>query len=193
MDFQVWNGSNFLENFLAFRMVHVGGRLGSGKTLLAVALAKWLFEQDLVAGVFANFPIDADYIPLRREVRSSAVILDESWSFADSRHSSAKFMGYGAYARKLDCYWLSPSIFAPDKRMAPVRARREFDLYLFDSWLYRWQNVEGDKSWFILRNYQNLFGRFDSRYIPLDDGGILESLRREIAVGGGSTRGVLRG
>lgn len=185
------NGAGFIENVVAFRQLWLGGRLGSGKTLTCVALAKWLYEENLVDGVFANFPIDSDYIPIRKCVRRSAVILDEGWSFADARNSQKKFEGYGAFARKLDSFWLSPSVFRVDKRMAQLQARRILDLWVLDAWLFQWHDIEGYKGHFLLRNYQECYGRYDHKFIPFDDGGIRDSLFSEIEDAAGSTREVL--
>ncbi len=187
MAIQLINGSAFIENALAWRLTAIEGRLGSGKTLLSVALAKWLYDQSLVDGVFANFPIDPTYIPIRSEIRRSAVILDEGWAFADSRNSSKKFEGYGAYARKLDSFWFSPSVFRVDKRMGPLRARRLLDLWLFDVWLFEWEDVQGFKGKFLLRNYKEVYGRYDTKFIPYDDGGIKEQMLDEIKHSAGST------
>lgn len=190
--FNFFLGSDFLENFLAFRLLHLGGRLGSGKTLLAIALAKWLYDSGRVAGIFSNIPVDSSYIPIRDTICNSAVVLDEGWSFADARNSSSKFSGYGAYARKFDCYWISPSVFSVDKRMAQVRARRISDVWAIDSWLYSWLNIENDKGYFLFTGYKELYGRYDHKAIPVDDAGILDSLKFEIRASGGSMRSVFK-
>lgn len=187
MAVQLINGSAFLENALAWRLTGIHGRLGSGKTLFSVAMAKWLYDNNFVDGVFANFPIDPEYIPIRSEIRRSAVILDEGWAFADSRNSSKKFEGYGAYARKLDAFWFSPSVYPVDKRMAPLKTRRLLDLWVLDAWLFEWQDVQGFTGKFLLRNYREVFGRYDTKFIPFDDGGIKEQMMNEIKSDSGST------
>jgi hypothetical protein len=83
--FQFFFANDFLENLVAWRLVALEGRLRGGKTLMSVALAKWLFDNGYVRGVFANFPIDPEYIPIVRSCVNTAVILDDGSRFADAR------------------------------------------------------------------------------------------------------------
>lgn len=194
--FKLYHANNFLENFLAFRLLVLRGRLGSGKTLLGVALAKWLYDHKLVDGIFTNIPIDTGYLPITHQVRRSVVLLDEAWAFADPRLSANQFKGYGAYARKLDSFWISPSKHGVDKRVADLTCRRIADIVALDWWLYAYE--DGDESkyresgWFILSNYRDLYDTFWHKAIPADDGGILESLEAEVAEASGSTHMVYK-
>lgn len=186
--FDFVNGGDFLENFVIWRLIALEGRLGGGKTLLSVALARWLYEQGLVRGVFANFPIDEEFIPYVPSCINTAVILDEGWSFADARSSARGFRGYGAFFRKLGSYFISPSVYKVDRRMRPVSCARRYDLWLFKLWLYDWLDVSNNKGWFLFRGYEALFNRYDHRFIPADDGGILEVMTEEVKQLAGSRR-----
>lgn len=186
--FRFINGGEFLENFLIWRLLALEGRLGGGKTLMSVALAKWLYDQGLVRGVFSNFPIDEDYIPYVPSCINTCVILDEGWSFADARQSAKGFKGYGAFFRKLGSYFISPSVYRVDRRMRPVSCTRKADLWIFKTWLYDWFDVTNQKGWFTLVGYESLFNRYDHRFIPADDGGILEVMQDEVKSLAGSRR-----
>lgn len=192
---ELLNGASFLESLLSYRLLYIGGRLGGGKTSLALALAKWLYEtkgkdgRRVVDGVFANFPTDPDYVPRTDHVARSCVILDEGWAHgADARESAFKYSGYGAYARKLDAYWINSSKNKIDNRMCDLRAKRKGDIWMFQSWMYNWTDGEDAKGWFMWKNYRSVFGRYLSGWIPIDDGGILDSQTYEIAKRAGTTR-----
>lgn len=186
--FRFINGGDFLENFLIWRLLALEGRLGGGKTLMSVALAKWLYDQKLVRGVLSNFPIDEEYIPYVPSCINTAVILDEGWSFADARSSAKGFKGYGAYFRKLGSYFISPSVYRVDRRMRPVSCTRKADMWIFKMWQYDWFDVTNTKGSFMFQGYESLFNRYDHRFIPADDGGILEIMQDEIKSLAGSRR-----
>jgi hypothetical protein len=186
--FQFINGGEFLENFIIWRLLALEGRLGGGKTLMSVALAKYLYDNKLVRGVFANFPIDEEYIPYVPSCINTCVILDEGWAFADARGSARGFKGYGAFFRKLGSYFISPSVYRVDKRMRPVACARRYDLWLFNTWMYDWFDVTHSKGWFLFRGYESLFNRYDHRFVPADDGGILEVMTDEVKSLAGSRR-----
>ena len=179
-EFSFLMADEFIENFIAWRLLALEGRLGGGKTLLSVALAKWLYDHKKVRGVYANFPIDPDYIPAVASCLNTVVILDEGWSFADARQSANQYKGYGAMFRKLGSYLISPSVYAVDRRMRPVSAERQVDLWVIDSWLYLWRDVRNAKGHFLFRGYQSLFNKYDHRFIPSDDAGILITMKAEI-------------
>jgi hypothetical protein len=188
--FRFIGAASFLENFVAWRLLALEGRLGGGKTLMSVALAKWLYEEGYVRGVFANFPIDPKFIPEVQSCVQTVVILDEGWSFADARDSVKGFKGYGAMFRKLGSWMISPSVYKVDRRMRPVTAERLVDLWLLKSWLYEWSDVRGETGKFLFHGYETIFNRYDHRFIPADDAGILETLQAEIKARAGSRRKV---
>ena len=184
-------GGSFLEYLVSYRLIGIEGRLGAGKTLLAVALAKYLYDQGLVKGVFANFPIDPTFVPTVATWVNSCVILDEAWAFADARKSANKYEGYGAYARKLNSFLLCPSKNGVDKRMSDMVVFREADVWVLNSLLYRYEDRQGvDKGRFLLSGYEECYGRYEHGFIPWDDGGIKDTMMEEIKRLAGSTRRV---
>lgn len=184
------NVGRFREYFTKFRKLSIEGELGSGKTLLSVAMARWLWKEGFVDGVFANFPIDPTFVPIVHTCVRSCIILDEAWAFADSRSSANQFEGYGAYVRKLKSFFIAPSIFKPDKRMRDMLAERTIDLWMLDWWFYKWFDIREREGWFILANPQSVYGFFDTEFIPVDDGGIHDTLMNELAELAGSTRAI---
>ena len=47
-------------------------------------------------------------------------IFDEAWTTVDARDSLVNDRSYGAYARKIESYWLFPSVHPVDKRLRPL-------------------------------------------------------------------------
>lgn len=182
------NGWKFLENLLAFRLLHIEGHLGSGKTLLGVALARWLWKEGHVQGCFSNIPIDENFVPRLDTCINAAVLLDEGASFADARLSKNKYEGYGVYARKLNCFMIVPSKNNPDRRMRDLRCEREADFWMINAWLYRWKDNSNQKGRFLFFGYEEVFDAYPHNWIPADDAGIREVLFREIDALSGSNR-----
>jgi hypothetical protein len=48
--------------------------------------------------------------------------------------------------------------------------------------------VTHSKGWFLFRGYESLFNRYDHRFVPADDGGILEVMTDEVKMLSGSRR-----
>lgn len=189
------NGSEFFEYFLSYRLLGISGRLGAHKTSFSVYLARWLWQQGFVDGVFANFPIDPEYVPVLDHCFRACVILDEAASFADSRNSGNKWTGYGAYARKLESFWISPSKNRADKRLTDLRCKRVSDIWLLDALYYKWRDDDPDgdgfsEGWFLWTEYWETYGKYETAFIPADDGGILDTMFAEIRERSGSTRRV---
>lgn len=161
---------DFLEAVCAWRTCWIGGRLGGGKTLLAVAIADWLLENKMVDGVWANFPTT---LPANSTLWKNAFLLDESWQFLDSRVSHNTYTLYGAWARKQASFWLFPSIFPPDNRVRMVSVTRVWQLLITPTpiWCYRWTAYGGDGGHFLLLPAKH-FAQFESGWIPINDAGI---------------------
>ena len=172
--------NQFLENIVAWRSAWIGGRLGGGKTLLAIAIADWLIQKKLVDGAWTNFPCG---LPAAKTIRRCVFILDESWQFIDSRLSRNMQSVYGAWARKLGSFWLFPSIYPPDNRVRCVTVARTTELLLSPKpmWIYDYHTLSTDKrgnpdvNSFVLLP-QRYFGMYDTTWIPWDDGGISRAI-----------------
>ena len=50
----LYMAGDFLENLVAFRLLWLHGRLGSGKTLLALGLARWLYVGQSLSMVYSQ-------------------------------------------------------------------------------------------------------------------------------------------
>lgn len=176
------NGSKALEYFLSCRLLALGGWLGSGKTLLAFGLARWLYLEGFIDGVLSNVPWDEDWLPRADEAYRAALILDEGGIFNDARGSATAHVGYGIAARKLDCYWIQPSKQAVDKRGYDLYIERLFDLWVLDMWVYQWEigGRRPEKGKMFIRNYREVWGKYDSFGMPSDDGGILEAMKEAL-------------
>lgn len=182
--------NSFLEYLLLFRFVWVRGTLGSGKTLVSVAIMDHLFRLGMVKGVVSNFPTVFPPYVGRDDgmVLDRGVIFDEAWTMLDARNSFVNdTKSYGAFARKFRSYWIFPSVFQVDKRMRTLIVQRSGTLPFQKGWVYRWWvdlDYDNDfpiEGWFVLWNPQRYFGMYDTGYVPVDDGGIeLRHLRTEM-------------
>lgn len=209
------------EFFALFRSVRVcwfKGVMGSGKTLGAFAVAEELYRRRMATGIVSNVPWDAERVPIQpwrdllppghryegqpRMMNGAAIVFDETWIEADSRTSMTNNRSYGALARKFECWWLCPSIFKPDKRLAYMSIARISRLSLpvirqvfglvcavppvkralgplaalsEEVWIYEVTLELEEKrqsTKFWLVNPSKYFGLYDTDYAPMDDGDI---------------------
>lgn len=182
--FRFIHAGDFLELVQFTRNIWLAGRLGSGKTLLSVALAFEMRRLGVVDYVWSNFPIRVDLLPPPpdRLLRRTLIILDEAHQIINARDFQDNNREYGAYARKVQSVWLYPSIDTIDKRVRQVRVQRAFrvDFTPVGIWVYRYQLMLGDEhdqGWFLLWSPESVMGLYDHRYIPIDDAGILGAWR----------------
>lgn len=165
--------SDFVDMFSRTRILYISGELGTGKTLLSFALADLLMSNGLVWGVWTN--VNHSF-PVRKQLTRTVFILDEGAEHMDARDSASEFQGYGLYLRKLNSYFIVPCVNAPDKRARQMEAYRIADLSFLDLWLYGYKSVNRKSSgWFMLTYPQDYFGKYDTRQIPDDDGGMSEA------------------
>jgi len=170
-----FNAENFFEMFVQIRDVFITGRKGSGKTLLAFAMADYALQNRFVSGVFANIP---HRFPVAQSVANAFVIVDESWQFIDNRFSKSTYSFMGAWSRKTGSLWAFPSVYGVDLRVRNLQVERVADINLLPVrvWIYRWESVWGDKGHFALIRPERYYGTYDTRAIPVDDGGAVASL-----------------
>lgn len=181
-----FHAADFIENVLLFRVCWFRGRLGGGKTSGCVALAYELMRMRVVDGCVSNFPT---VLPpyLRRDdgtLFDRVVIFDEAWQMLDSRRSLVNANEYGAFARKMNAYWLFPSVHPVDKRVRSVTVWRSATLFNDTVWVYRWMldldYTDDDGGWFLIIHPGEYFDMFDTRFVPLDDGGVLQRYQRTL-------------
>jgi hypothetical protein len=179
----------FMRQLTLVRQCWLKGGVGSGKTLLAVAIAEELCRLKITLGAVSNIPtslpIHAWRDPLPgddsgspRGIRGAVVIFDEAWTVADNRTFSTNPRQYGAFARKLETMWLYPSVIAIDKRMSVLSVQRQYKIslpFFPEIWAYKWtldMGEQQDSGAFYLINPKTFYGKFDTAYVPLDDGDI---------------------
>lgn len=206
----------FFSMLSIYRLLWIRGRLGGGKTLLAVAVAEELQRRGITVGTIANIPSLLKPPPWREEITygnghvaprwmvGACVIFDEAWTILDNRSSMSNSRAYGAFARKLQSFWIFPSVIPIDKRMSFFYVERLTRLKIplltdligllariipalkpFGSevWVYKYGVNLGytqDTGWFVLAYPERFFGEYDTEYVPLDDGDISQIWQRTI-------------
>lgn len=169
-------GDNFIKLFLAFRIVNIQGRFGGGKSLLGTWLAYYLMANGYTDKIVSNMPVNgsADEGGL---LERSAIILDESWMYITTRKD---VLNYSAYLRKMDSYLILPSVFDIQSRLARFTVERQYNLQSFGIpvWVYRWDlnNKRKEHGYFVLTFPQRMYGTYDTKHIPFNDGGISDRL-----------------
>lgn len=164
----------FLDLVTRRFLLYISGELGTGKTLLAFAIAEWLLENKKVRGVWANC---RHAFPVHRDVRDVVFVLDEGGQFMHARDSKDEDMGYAVFMRKLNAYMLVPSRSMIDKQNRTLEAYRIADLSLFGFWLYGYRDQStGVHGWFVLKNPEYYFPLYDTKEIPASDDEMSEAL-----------------
>lgn len=153
--------------------------MGTGKTLLAVAIADKLLSDGYVTRVCSNFPVD---IAGPLQYRNSVALFDEAGTLFDSRQAfkdkalNALSAELTFALRKAGSYFVVPSFLDIDKRFrAGVRIWRTHA----SSWLWRysWQlgpeepeeqepglNFWSGALWLISPG--KYWGRYDTYFVP---------------------------
>jgi len=187
-----WSGlvgaDQFLATFSLVRVMWISGYMGTGKTLLGVALFHEMYKRKLITGVISNIPTTLPLPDWEREfLMHAGLLFDEAGVQMDARTSMANSREYGAYARKLDYYLISPSVIPVDKRIAHMRCERVFKLrygIIPEIWIYRYTRTLGEDKivWghFALIDPSQYFGMYDTDYIPMDDGDIGAAWQRTV-------------
>jgi hypothetical protein len=173
-------GQVFLELLTFYRTCYLGGRYGSGKTLLAVALSGWLLSSGHVRQVVSNLPVAWASELNRGDMRDLCIVLDESWLYLQRRAAVARYAGF---LRKFNHYLLLPSVFPVHRLLSFFAVRRLYNLYPFGLpvWIYQWRiasmpGIPPDKGYFVVYDPVSLYGYYDTAYVPSDDGGIADAL-----------------
>lgn len=171
----------FLGMLHAFRICWLSGRFGGGKTSLAVILAAKLLADGKVDTVVSNFSTSlSSDVPSAGGLYNSAIVLDESWIYLDDRSSVTT---YAAFVRKFNHYLILPSVWPPHNRFTFLSVQRVWNAYVvgLPAWVYRWQlgmKSVKEKGYFAVFNPSAVFGMYDTEYVPVDDGGISDAIKR---------------
>lgn len=169
------------------RIVFIRGRLGGGKTLLAVAIADWMLRDGLVTRVWTNFPCRlSSYV---EDLIDTVAILDEAWQWLDYRVvKQNRSHAYAAFLRKANAYLVMASARAVVRELMDLTVYRFLDLTHLGIpvWWYRARWVLDEKNGdveycnFFLVNPQKYFNLYPTRYVPVSDGHIPELLSATI-------------
>ena len=166
-------GETFINVFHLTKTLHIGGRLGGGKTALAVWLAKDLMRAGLSDNIVSNFPIWGATFP--RSAMRCAIVIDEGGLFLEMK---SDFKKIAAALRKMSNYVIVPSFIPPAREFSFLKCQRIFNtagLGLPMCWVYKWRLRMGDvdeSGVFVWENPKSVFGLYDTTYLPASDGGI---------------------
>jgi hypothetical protein len=173
----------FFENIMMWRKVWIGGALRSGKTCTAVAIGHELIERGILDNAWTNFPCK---LPPAKRLYRTAIILDETSQFVDSRNTRGIHTQYGTMAGKDQCVWICPSVDPPDIRLRDVSVMRAGSLAMgADVWFFQYLTKATDilgvlqkpKAFTLLP--KKYFGLYDTFWKPRDDGGIEDWITAE--------------
>lgn len=173
----------FFQHLLFTKVLWIRGLLGSGKTLLAFAIADYLLRTGDYRAVVANIP-HVLRIPTDGTVENCICLLDEAHEFIDSRTFQTNSKDYGAYARKLDCLWLFPSVNPIDVRVRSLFCERVLKLGNLLWWYKGGLEISYTKLElsFGLFKPSKYFGLYDTRSIPFSDGGVSFLYNRTVSL-----------
>lgn len=163
----------FLWLVTSYRVINIRGHFGSGKTLLAVALAYELWKRHYSERIFTNFPMQGrceDYDTADRT--NFCMIIDEPQEILDSRdYARNETRSWLKSLRKRKIILLLPGVLAIDVRFRSVMAQRILQLGNL-LWVYRWQVDDGagvHTNWFGMWRPSRYFGAYSTRYEPADE------------------------
>lgn len=131
-----------------YRVCHIGGYLGQGKTALAVYLADWLLRHGYADQVLSNTPLTTGRIVAEYEDWKSAVcgrfqntviLYDESWIELGVGASQKTILSYMAYLRKDNSYLLLPSTHELTRGVCLLNVERCLNGLLFGLPLWRYE------------------------------------------------------
>jgi hypothetical protein len=180
----------FLQNIHSFRTCQFDGRFGGGKTLIAVAIARYM-QQTYGYSIYSNIDITLDGVVqslpvcdckkcLRsyRKMRDAhaqyvpqnhtCIVYDEAWLSFGQGAPSKQMQAYLAYIRKFDLIMLMPSVAPLAKTAAQLYCERTFNAGVFGIplWIYQWgvkgKSVKDSGGKFALWRPSQMFGTYDT-------------------------------
>lgn len=179
------NAAGVLGLMKTFRVVHVAGRFGGGKTAVAFRLAYELYQQGFVRHIVSNVQSvwgdDPASIVLRDGIAAdTAVILDEGGMFLDYGYDAKQWL---AYLRKLNIVLIIPSVIPPAHKLKFMQVKRVFNAETvgLPMWVYRVDLTDGvtkEKDFFYWLRPSEIYGIYDTQGFPSDDAGLSEYVKR---------------
>jgi hypothetical protein len=168
-------GELFMEYVKLYRSIWFSGRLGGGKTSLAVYVAKQLAKEGY--RIISNIHVEgAIRTPEPADFSGSVIILDEAADFLDAYEFRNELLASFKYLRHFDLIVL---LACTDKVHARLRKLIVERVFRFESllplpfpvWLYRfwvgpdrWRKKESIGSYFLFIPPAWLFGAYDSTH-----------------------------
>lgn len=177
---------DFLEYVSLYRVVWIRGRLGFGKTALACLVADALLRDGMADGVITNFPsvfpahINKDDGTLTNRV----IIYDEAWADLDARTSMTNDRSYSAYARKMNAFWLFPSVHPVDRRLRAIQVEPVRRGIMPGIIVWKFIINDSDKNpteGKFSVDIRKAYGKYATAYIPINDCGIKERFQATFA------------
>jgi hypothetical protein len=188
-------GELFMEYVRLYRSIWFSGRLGGGKTSLAVYVAKQLANEGYK--IISNIHIDgAIRIPDPSDFSRAVIILDEAADFLDAYEFRNELLASFKYLRHFDLIVLLACTDKVHARLRKLIVERVFRLEAllplpFPVWIYRfwvgpdrWKRKESIGSYFLFIPPARLFSSYSSTH-----GGrgvttlhVLKSMREAIVV-----------
>lgn len=171
------SGDVFINTLRTFRLCWIGGRVGGGKTALAVRLAIHFYDRGWVDHIIGNFP-SVVFTSLSRvsDFRRLFVILDEAGVWM----RDGDFDQVAAYLRKRDIYVVMSSFLSPPLRARSFNVQRVLNAHRFglDFWTYSgivdYMRVK-ERIPLIWYNPREVYGLWDTSYVAQDDAGIIDA------------------
>ena len=173
----------FIKHLRQARILLLSGAMGTGKTLLSVALGHHLLQGEYVSSAAYNFPVVHGGVPARRycyaAIDEAGVFFDArvAWKKKELNELSAKLV---AFLRKHGSYLVIPSYLTPDARFRKglrMWRRSTITKYL---WVYQWElgpeeteeRRPGINFWegqLVFFNPPYFYGQYDTYFEPWNE------------------------
>lgn len=186
------NVSNFMHLLSGYRVVWLGGRLGSGKSAFAFRLAYELMLYRGFRYLFSNCNSVWNDLPGETVLRPSSrgipqfldavFILDEAGQFLSSPSEAKEWL---SYLRKINVVVILASNIPPHHTTRFLTVQRTLNMVRFGLpfWLYRWTlesiNID-EQGMFLWRNPHEIFGIYDTDAFPDDAAELTNFLLRKV-------------
>lgn len=178
------NAGNLMLTIRANRFCWFMGRVGGGKTSLAVRLALELLETKVVDHVISNcavvFADDIETLKIEDpKTTNTCFVLDEGGIYLKNGRKTDTLL---TAMRKMNTYLLVPSMKPPAYDIRAFKIQRMVDLSKIGLPLavYRWklnmQDIRESEVFGWLRPSE-IYGTYDTEDMPIDDQGVIAWLK----------------